>query len=108
MVIILFLELQTKLEKLNLSSQINFDASDDEDIDICPIETLSSPDNDKGPTIASRMNDDNHLRSEENATNGVVRNGRPPLVSGIVQFILFNYKKYVNQESFTHNKYFYP
>lgn len=107
MVITLFLELQTKLEKLNLSSQIDFDASDDEDIDICPIETLSSPDNDKGPTIASRISDDNHLRPEENATNGVVRNGRPPLVSGIVHFIQFNNKQYVNQVSFSHSKCFY-
>lgn len=96
MIIILFLVLQTKLEKLNLSSQIDFDASDDEDIDISPIETLSSPDNDKGPTIASRMNDDSHLRPEETAANNVVRNGRPPLVSGIVQFILFNDKQTVN------------
>lgn len=77
----LFLVLQTKLEKLNLSSQIDFDASDDEDIDMSPIESLSSPEADKGPTVTSRMNDEGLLRLEENGANNVVKNGRPPLVS---------------------------
>ncbi|GBL96746.1 Tubby [Araneus ventricosus] len=59
--------LQTKLEALNLSSQVDFDASDDEDIDMSPIESLSSHEVDPGPS------------SIENRTNDNVRNGRPPL-----------------------------
>lgn len=76
----LFPVLQTKLEKLNLSSQIDFDASDDDDIDMSPIESLSSPEANKGPTVTTRKNDDSLLRLEENGANNVVRNGRPPLV----------------------------
>ncbi|KAF8791308.1 protein king tubby 1-like isoform X3 [Argiope bruennichi] len=59
--------LQTKLEALNLSSQVDFDASDDEDMDMSPIESLSSPEVDPGPS------------SIEARTNDNTRNGRPPL-----------------------------
>ncbi|GIX83479.1 protein king tubby 1 [Caerostris extrusa] len=61
--------LQTKLEALNLSSHVDFDASDDEDIDISPVESLSSPEADPGPSSIE-------TRSSENT---VIRNGRPPL-----------------------------
>ncbi|KAG8198289.1 hypothetical protein JTE90_021543 [Oedothorax gibbosus] len=76
--------IQTKLEKLNLSSQIDFDASDDEDIDMSPIE--SSPDKDAGPSsherevIAVRTSNEERLRvTTDNRENSVTRNGRPPL-----------------------------
>ncbi|GFQ86985.1 tubby protein homolog [Trichonephila clavata] len=61
--------LETKLEALNLSSEVDFDASDD-DIDISPIE---SPEVDPGPSshsVEARMESAN-----------ITRNGRPPLGS---------------------------
>ncbi|XP_042898876.1 protein king tubby 1 isoform X2 [Parasteatoda tepidariorum] len=57
--------IETKLEKLNLSSQIDFDASDDEDVS--PIESISFPED--GPSAIERTERE----------NSEVRNGRPPL-----------------------------
>ncbi|GFT06314.1 hypothetical protein TNCV_1145171 [Trichonephila clavipes] len=46
----MFTVLETKLEAFNLSSQVDFDASDDEDIDI------ESPEVDPGPSsVQARM-----------------------------------------------------
>ncbi|XP_035225841.1 protein king tubby 1-like isoform X2 [Stegodyphus dumicola] len=68
-------DLQTKLEKLNLSSQIDFDASDDEDLDISPLE---SPQGEPGPSkIIDRDSVGSHTKSEERSS--ATRNGRPPL-----------------------------